>query len=628
MSDREAGRILTVPDTRAAAIAPVRHVLLVYPTVPDGTYWGYDEALHLTGCKSLIPPLGLLCVAAMLPPECETRLVDMNVRRLESADLAWADVVFVSGMIVQKDSLREVVRRAKAAGRPVVAGGPYASSAYPDLPEVDHFIIGEAEGVLDSFWTDFTAGRAKAAYARVTGAQQREELERHFADADLAIMETDYPDLDRTPTPRFELAEMAAYKSMAVQTSRGCPVGCEFCEIGRRFGRNPRYKSAERILAELDRLHALGWNRSIFVVDDNFIGNKRRAKELLVAMAAWQKAHGYPFDFCTEATLTLADDEELLAGMQAAGFDMVFVGIESPATESLKETRKHINTVGDMASRVGKIQAHGIQVTAGFIIGFDNDPADIAERMVQAIQTMGIPTAMVGLLMALPDTDLYDRLAREGRVRIASGGNNTHAFEINFEPRRPAAEVVADYQRVLQTIYEPGLKSYYARCEVLRKAWQPSPHPTRALNRFDIKAFFRFLLAMLAAPYRWQALRFLLRTACTRPSFFPVAISLGIQGHHFRAITKRAFEVQDVSAYLMDRLAAFANLVQSSRPEAMSAERIRILYEEILRDANERYERLSHDTRQALQEQYDSFCMQVDALYARWMGWHGAAETA
>jgi len=543
-----------------------KRVLLVYPEIPQGTYWSYSEALRLIGKKSLLPPLGLITVAALLPEEsCELRLVDGNVRTLDDADLAWADVVFLSAMIVQKPGFEEAIARARAAGRTVVVGGPYPSTAFEEIEGVDHFVIGEAEVILGRFWEDYLAGRAKRVYGRPVEAQKVERLRAHFGE-DIDVEQADHlPDLAEAPLPRFDLLDMDLYKSMAVQSSRGCPIGCEFCDIWRRFGKKPRFKPEDRIAAELEELYRLGWRSSVFVVDDNFIGNRKTTKRVLRRIAEWMDAHGRPFDFYTEVTLSLADDEELLGLMAPAGFDTVFVGIETPSEESLLETRKAINTSRSMAERVAAIQSHGIQISSGFILGFDNDPDNIAPLMVDCIDELGIPIAMVGLLQALPETDLHDRLEREGRLLSKSNGNNTHEFTTNFVPTRPMERLSDDYRYVLRHIYPQDLDSFFHRCRVLRARWPKKPYKNGKIDAFKLKALGRTLLSLPGKPYGWKAARFLLETLLTKPAFFVPAVSLVVQGHHLSEITQQAFEVEQLQSYYQERTAQFALMLQAYR---------------------------------------------------------------
>jgi radical SAM superfamily enzyme YgiQ (UPF0313 family) len=532
-----------------------KKILLVYPEIPKATYWSMSKALEFIDKRSGMPPLGLLTVAAMLPETYELRLRDLNVEPLTDEDLGWADSVFVSAMIVQKDSFENVVRRVKAHGLTVVAGGPYPSSFYYDVEGVDHLVIGEAEAVFGAFLEDFEAGCAKKVYARPVREEEFAALVEYYGDEIDASLSDGYVDIDKAPLPRFDLIDNRKYyQSMALQTSRGCPVGCEFCDIWRRFGKKARIKSFDTLEKEFNKLAEFGWSGSLFLVDDNFIGHKGRAKELLRNIIRWQQEHGYPFDLYTEVTLTLADDDELMSLMRDAGFDFVFVGIETPAEESLVETRKFINTRGTMSEKVAKIQGYGMQVAAGFIIGFDNDPDDIADRMINCIQNLGIPTAMVGLLQALPDTDLGERLRREGRMLTGSTGNNTHEFSLNFATKRPMDEVVRDYKRVLQSIYPLDLKAYFERCSVLRRIYRHNPNLSQRTELVYLKALAKFMWESLFRRYRWNCWKFMITTMFTNPRFFSMAATLSVQGHHFREITRLAFEMEELKEKFAKRL--------------------------------------------------------------------------
>ncbi|MGB2884762.1 MAG: radical SAM protein, partial [Dehalococcoidia bacterium] len=361
-------------------------VLLVYPRYPD-TFWSFRHALRIAGKKANFPPLGLLTVAAMLPQEWDKKLVDMNVIPLSDKDIRWADYVFISAMVVQRDSVREVIGRCKAFGTKIVAGGPLFFSEYEYFEEVDHLVLGEAEVTLPPFLEDLEKGYAKHIYT----SKER-------------------PDITKTPLPLWSLLDMKKYSSTSIQYSRGCPYNCEFCDIIILNGNVPRTKSKEQTIAELDALYNRGWRDSIFVVDDNFIGNKRKLKkEILPAIIEWQKERKYPSPLFTEASINLADDEELMKLMVEAGFDMVFIGIETTNEESLAECSKNQNRGRDLVASVKKLQNHGFQVQGGFILGFDSDPVSIFKSQINFIQKSGIVTAMVGLLNAPPGTRLYER---------------------------------------------------------------------------------------------------------------------------------------------------------------------------------------------------------------------------
>src|ERR1051325_1572074 len=418
-------------------------VLLVYPEFPE-TYWSFKHALSFEGKRSAFPPLGLLTVSWMLPHAWERRLVDMNVTKLRSSDIKWADVVFASAMLVQKESLKQVVAACNAAGKKIIVGGPYVTTTLEELKGADHVVLGEAEETLPQLVLDLEAGVAKPIY----NASQR-------------------PQLALTPIPDFKLAEMNRYSAMSVQYSRGCPFNCEFCDIIEIYGRVPRTKSNEQMLAELNVLRDSGWRGTVFIVDDNFIGNKKNVKLLLPHLAEWQERNGRPFTFITEASVNLAEDDKLLDLMRQAGFNRAFLGIETPVEASLKEAQKGQNTRRDLLDSVKKIQSYGIEVMAGFIVGFDNDPEDIFERMTHFIRESAIPLAMVGLLTALPNTQLWRRLSGEGRLLGESGGNNTHS-DLNFVPRMDSTRLVEGYKSILRSIYDT--REYYDRAlECLRR---------------------------------------------------------------------------------------------------------------------------------------------------------------
>jgi radical SAM superfamily enzyme YgiQ (UPF0313 family) len=487
-------------------------VLLVYPEFPD-TYWGFRHALKFEGKRSPFPPLGLLTVSAMLPDSWERRLVDMNVRRLRDSDIEWADIVLASAMIVQKDSLESVVARAKAKGKRVVVGGPYVSTSAEHLPDADHIFVGEAEATLPEFLKDLESGEPKRFYQA-----------------------TERPVLTSTPVPHFRLAELNRYSAMSVQYSRGCPFSCEFCDIIEIYGRVPRTKTNEQLLAELDALREVGWRGLVFIVDDNFIGNKRNVRLLLPELADWSERHGRPFSFITEASVNLAEDDALLDAMRRANFRRVFLGIETPVEESLKEAQKGQNTRRDLLESVHKIQSYGMEVMAGFIVGFDSDPEDIFERQINFIRESAIPLAMVGLLTALPDTQLWRRLKKEGRLIKESAGNNMEGA-LNFIPRMDTARLVEGYRSILDTIYSPS--EYYRRAlDCLSHLTQgPEPRHTTVLN--DVKAFTRIVLTLgVFDRARLDFWRYMKSAVTTHRANFPHAVTLAAMGYHFRKLTE------------------------------------------------------------------------------------------
>jgi radical SAM superfamily enzyme YgiQ (UPF0313 family) len=543
------------------------NALLVYPEAPPRTYWSFKHTLPYVDRRAAHPPLGLITVAALLPSHWSLRLVDMNVEPLLDDDLIWADVVLTSSMVVQAGSLDEVVERCNRLGVPVAAGGPYPSGCPDRLAGVDHRFVGEAEGAIEAFAADLEAGRARRRY-----------------DAPRA------PDVDTSPVPRFDLLDLSAYASMAIQHSRGCPFSCEFCDIWKLYGRRPRIKAPGRVRAELDALHAAGWTGSVFFVDDNFIGNPRLARRSLAAIEAWQREHGFPFQLYTEASLNLGADDVLLAGMRDAGFNFVFLGIESPSAESLAGANKPQNAKLDLLATVRKIQSYGIEVSSGFIVGFDEDEDDIFDRQIEFIRRAGIPMAMVGILTALEGTALHDRLAREGRLLSESGGDNTHVFEPNFVPRMPVARLVAGYKRVMHTLYGPTLADYFDRCRRLLDRLGPNPRFGRRVVWRELRAFGRSLATVVTRAYGREYARFLLWTAVRHPARFAEAVRLGLMGFHFEAITREAIACDGIrheSERLADRFRArIADIAGDARTRyvadrarvrAILAERARVL---------------------------------------------------
>jgi radical SAM superfamily enzyme YgiQ (UPF0313 family) len=488
-------------------------ILLINPEYPD-TYWSFRHALPFEGRRSAFPPLGLLTVSALLPRAWKRRLVDLNVRRLKDSHIEWADVVFCTAMLVQKDSLREVVKRCKARGKRVVIGGPYVTTSVENLPEADHVFLGEAETTLPEFARDLERGCARRVYKA-----------------------EDKPALTLTPVPDFRLAELGRYSAMSVQYSRGCPFSCEFCDIIEIYGRVPRTKTNEQMLAELDALRATGWRGTVFIVDDNFIGNKRNVRTLLPALAEWQARHGRPFSFLTEASVNLAEDEPLLDDMRRAGFRRVFLGIETPVVESLKEARKSQNTRGDLLDSVKRIQSYGMEVMAGFILGFDHDPEDIFERQINFIRESAIPLAMVGLLTALPDTQLWRRLKREGRLLAESSGQNTNC-ELNFVPKMDAARLVEGYKALMQTIYKPS--EYYSRAlECVKRMSMEEPEPNKH-NLFTAAASLARIAVRLGIldRERREFWRFFRRAVAEHREAFAVSMRLAAMGYHFRKLAE------------------------------------------------------------------------------------------
>ncbi|MGA2107151.1 MAG: DUF4070 domain-containing protein [Syntrophorhabdales bacterium] len=494
------------------------NILLVYPKYPD-TFWSFKHALRFISKKALHPPLGLLTVAAMLPVEWEKRLIDMNTDSIRDRDLLWADCVFIGAMAVQKKSANELIARCKAAGIKIVAGGPLFTASPDEFPDVDHLVLDEAENSLPPFLEDMARGKAQRIYR--SGA---------------------FPELDKTPTPLWNLIKMRRYFSMNLQYSRGCPFSCEFCDITTLYGNHTRTKSAQQIVDELEALYKAGWRGSVFFVDDNFIGNKKRLKEqVLPAMVLWMKKRRHPFDFSTEASINLADDEPLMRQMIRAGFDSVFVGIETPDDKSLKECSKFQNTNRDLVASVKRIQEIGLRVRAGFIVGFDSDSPDIFDRQIKFVQESRIVTAMVGMLNAPGGSRLYQRLQKEGRLGKEITGDNTD-FTTNVVPLMGYEKLFDGYKRIINGIYSPRM--YYERVKAFLKEYRPLE---KRRSRFHFGSV-RFNLRYLDAPFKTLVVlgikdnarlyywKLLLWSLLTRPRLLPMAITYHVYGFHFRRV--------------------------------------------------------------------------------------------
>ncbi|HEU4875880.1 MAG TPA: radical SAM protein [Pyrinomonadaceae bacterium] len=488
-------------------------ILLVNPKFPE-TYWSFRHALPFEGKRSVFPPLGLLTVSSLLPRDWERRLIDLEVERLKDSHIEWADMIFITGMLAQKQSLHEVVQRGKQRGKLIVLGGPYVTSTIEELPYADHIFQGEAETTLPQFFVDLERGQAK----RVYKAPER-------------------PPLAITPVPDFGLVNLKRYSNMSVQYSRGCPFSCEFCDIIEIYGRVPRTKSNQQMLAEFDALKELGWRGPLFIVDDNFIGNKKNVRLLLPDLIEWQKKNGYPFSLLTEASVNLADDDELLVAMKDAGFRRVFLGIETPVEESLKEAQKSQNR-GNLLESVRKIQSRGMEVMAGFIVGFDNDPEDIFERQIEFIRESAIPMAMVGMLNALPDTQLWKRLEREGRLLGADATGNNTVATVNFIPKMDVEKLVSGYQTIMRTIYKPS--EYYRRAlESLKRVPQDVPEAHQYHGFKAVKAFLRiaFTLGVLDAERR-EFWRFFLKAAHEHHDRMTELLRHAAMAYHFRKLNE------------------------------------------------------------------------------------------
>lgn len=487
------------------------NVLLIYPEFLDAL-WGFKHALKFINKKAYTPPLGLLTVAAMLPGEWTKRLVDLNVKNLKEEDLLWADYVFISAMAVQRKSVQETIERCKEAGVKVVAGGPLFINEYEQFKGVDHFVLNEAELTLPHFLGELERGCARWVYKT-----------------------SEFADVKKTPVPLWELIDLKNYASMSIQFSRGCPYHCEFCNVTTLFGNMPRIKTVEQIIAELNSLYNIGWRGSVFFVDDNLIGNKRYIKnELLPALIEWGK-NKTGTTFYTEASINLADDEELMQLMVQAGFDRVFIGIETPDEKSLDECGKKQNKNRDLLADVKRIQRAGLQVQGGFIIGFDNDTPSIFNRQIDFIQKSGIVMANVAILQAPTGSKLYERLRREDRL-LGQMGFQVVDSVTNFIPNMDLDILQEGYKKIMQHIYSP--RHYYHRIKTLFREYKPL--------RIDIPRKMGNIISLLRSIYylgilgkeRFHYWKLLIWTSIHRPELIPLAIRLSVYGHHYRKIVE------------------------------------------------------------------------------------------
>lgn len=490
-------------------------ILLLYPEFPD-TFWSFKHALKFIDKKAGTPPLGLLTIAAMLPHGWEKRLVDVNIRPLQDSDLDWADWVMISGMVVQRDSAFELIQRAKDAGKKVIAGGPLFTSEYESFPLVDHFVLNEGEVTLPQFLLDYQQGTLK-----------------HIYDT------SEHPDIEKTPPPLWALADLKQYATMSIQFSRGCPFNCDFCNVTAMLGHKPRTKSAKQLIHELDDLYQIGWREPVFIVDDNFIGNKKILKqEVLPALIEWRKGKvGVPFN--TEVSINLSDDYELMDLMVRAGFNEVFVGIETPNEESLAECSKTQNRNRDLVQSVKKIQRAGMQVQGGFIVGFDSDNETIFEKQANFIMKSGITTAMIGLLQAPAGTKLYDRMKKEGRLLGEMTGDNGDG-STNIIPRLDLHLLQNGYKRLISYLYTP--KAYYQRAKLFLQTVQP-PKVQIYLDWNYVRALFRSIVSLgIKGVERVEYWKLFFWALFRKPSIFPQAITLAIYGHHFRTLAEQLFK--------------------------------------------------------------------------------------
>lgn len=484
--------------------------LLIYPRYPD-TFWSYKHALPFIHKKASLPPLGLLTVSSLLPKTWEKKLIDLNVCELKDEDIRSANIVFISSMIVQINSVKEIIKKIKPFGKFIVAGGPLFSALYKDFPGVDCFVLNEGEITIPLFLKDLESGKVKYIYK----SDER-------------------PDITKTPIPDWSLINLNDYASMSVQISRGCPYSCDFCDIIVMNGRIPRVKEVSQVIAELDAIYNTGWRSSVFVVDDNFIGNRKKVKLILEEIAKWMEKHDRPFLLSTEASITVADDIEIVNLLKKSNFNGLFVGIETPEEESLKSCGKFQNTRKDLKEKVKFLQRNGLEVKGGFIIGFDTDTGNTFQKMTDFIQNSGIVTAMVGLLHALPKTKLYKKLEKDGRILNSASGNNTDST-LNFIPVMNKETLINGYRKVLNSIYNP--RNYYNRIIIYLNEYREFAKGSKLSLSLKINAISKSIWQMGVIDkgklYFWKMIFW---TLLHKPKLISEAITQSIYGYHYRTV--------------------------------------------------------------------------------------------
>ena len=604
------------------------NVLMVCPEYPV-TFWSFDEALKMVGKRSAFPPLGLLTIAGMMPDEYTLRLVDMNVGKLDDEDLGWADVVLTSSMIIQWPSLEQVIDRCNRVGVPVLNGGPLPTQYSEDLKGDAIFYMGEAEnGFLD------IVERMIAD----PGSVRREFVDRRG----------EFKDLEGTPLPRWDLLDFDLYQHMVVQMTRGCPEKCTFCNIPFLYGKQTRIKASSRMIQELDALHDAGWRGTVMAVDDNLIGNRDAIREALVdEVIPWQKERDYPFRFFTQASVRLSEEPDLLEAMHQAGFDEVFVGIESPAEESLKfmGARKNLQGSSSLMEKVRTIQRYGFEVMAGFIIGLDTDPDDIADQMIDFIQEAGIPVAMVGILCVLRDTPDYKRYGRAGRlIEQKKAYTNTGVFsrELNYVPAVDPEVLYDRHRKVVETINSPVM--YFQRCLTHLAHRERRPLGNIPIGLAEVRATLTSLWRQgIAGSYRRDYWRFLARALWREPADLADALTLAVQGHHLITTTQQALRVAEMKTFLDEALErverfcggyreAFQQKVEAYASRLMGAVDHRFAHfqddrrtlqhnvEVLLSTALDSYGTLRDEFRNQVREQLETFQIEITGLLVAYAG--------
>jgi radical SAM superfamily enzyme YgiQ (UPF0313 family) len=486
-------------------------ILLVYPNCPD-TFWSFKHALRFISKKAAVPPLGLLTVSSLLPEKWEKKLVDLNVSELKDADIEWADFVFLSSMYIQKNSVNELIKRCKVHGKKIVAGGPLFTQEHENYPQIDFFVLNEAEITLPLFLKDLEENTPKRVYS---------------ADK--------YADMSASPVPDYKLLEMKYYATMSIQVTRGCPFSCDFCEITSLYGHKVRMKTTHQVLSELDALYKLNWRGIVSIVDDNFIGNKNEIKKkFLPAIKTWMEEHKYPFTYNGQVSINLADDEELVRSMVECGFRSAFIGIETPDEVSLNDCNKVQNKNRDLLKNVNKLQKAGIDVSAGFIVGFDSDTPAVFQKQVEFIQQSGIVTAMVGLLNAPKHTKLYEKLKAEKRLTVEATGSNTD-FSMNFVPAMDRDELLNGYKTLIRNIYTE--KPYYKRIRRFLANYSPVFLSRKKIEFAYLNGLLKSMIIIgIISRGRSEYWKLLIWTLFKRPNLFMDAVTCAVYGYHYRKV--------------------------------------------------------------------------------------------
>jgi len=490
------------------------NILLVYPKYPD-TFWSFKHALKFISKKAASPPLGLITIAPLLPDEWQKKIIDLNVSKLKTKHILWADYVFISAMSTQFKSANEIIKRCRQLNRKIVAGGPLFTEYPENFPNIDHLVLNEAEITLPQLVNDLKNGSARKLYQT-----------------------SEFPEITGSPLPDYSLLNTSKYATLSIQYTRGCPFDCEFCDITALFGHKVRTKSTNQILSELENIYNIGFRGNVFFVDDNFIGNKKKLKnDLLPSMISWMRKKNNPFVFNTEASINLADDDELMELMTQAGFSNVFVGIETPEEASLVECNKSQNINHDLIQSVRKIQAAGMEVTAGFIVGFDSDPPSVFQRQIDFILKSGIITAMVGLLNAPKKTRLYRRLKNEGRIISDEWSGDNTDYTLNFIPKMNKKELINGYQKIIQGIY--SCKPYYNRVLHFLKYYEPKVKNKTKVSFSEFMALLKSIVVLgIYNNNRNCYWHMFFWSLFNRPKLFPLAIRYLIYGYHFRRVFK------------------------------------------------------------------------------------------